>query len=274
MRSEWPPTYFVTLCTTASAPSASGRCSAGVAKVLSTTTRAPCSCAAALTAAMSTIFSIGFDGVSIHTSVVSGVIAPLDGAEVGEVDGREAHAPLAEHPREQSVGAAVHVVGEHHVVARPKGEQQGRLGAEAAREREPARAPFEGGEGELERLARRVAAPGVVPHLRLADLGLRVGGGLVDRHVDGPVRSVGVLPGVDRSGLEPQFAPRAFIRHRCLQSVIASRAATASLVPEARRRRRHPHALAPRASPCASRRARARTRPRTSWSHPGSPHSQ
>ena len=67
--------YFVTLCTTASAPSTSGRCRAGVANVLSTTTRAPCSWVTAHTAPMSTIFSSGFDGVSIQTSFVAGVSA-------------------------------------------------------------------------------------------------------------------------------------------------------------------------------------------------------
>ena len=68
--------YFVTLWTTTSAPSASGRCSAGVANVLSTTTVAPASCATAATAAMSTIFSSGFDGVSIQTNRVSSRSAP------------------------------------------------------------------------------------------------------------------------------------------------------------------------------------------------------
>ena len=75
IRSEWPPMYFVTLCTTASAPSSSGRWSTGVANVLSTTTRAPASCAIAATAGRSTILSIGFDGVSTHTSLVLGRIA-------------------------------------------------------------------------------------------------------------------------------------------------------------------------------------------------------
>ena len=40
-RSACPPRYFVTLCTTTSAPSSSGRCSSGVAKVLSTAVRTP-----------------------------------------------------------------------------------------------------------------------------------------------------------------------------------------------------------------------------------------
>ena len=68
--------YFVTLWTTASAPSSSGRCSAGVANVLSTTTRAPASCAAWATAPTSTTRSIGFDGVSSQTTRVSSRRAP------------------------------------------------------------------------------------------------------------------------------------------------------------------------------------------------------
>ena len=63
--------YFVTLCTTTSAPSASGRCAAGVANVLSTTTFAPPACAAEDTASMSTILSVGLDGVSTQTNRVS-----------------------------------------------------------------------------------------------------------------------------------------------------------------------------------------------------------
>ena len=71
--SEWPPRYFVVEWTTTSAPSESGRCRYGVAKVLSTTVRAPRSAAKPATAAMSTIDSSGFDGVSTHTIFVSGV---------------------------------------------------------------------------------------------------------------------------------------------------------------------------------------------------------
>ena len=63
--------YFVTLWTTMSAPSCSGRCRTGVANVLSTTTSAPAACATEATASMSTIFSSGFDGVSIQTTRVS-----------------------------------------------------------------------------------------------------------------------------------------------------------------------------------------------------------
>jgi hypothetical protein len=67
--------YFVTLCTTTSAPSSNGCCKAGDANVLSTTTRAPEACASAATASMSTTLSIGFDGVSTQTKRVVGRIA-------------------------------------------------------------------------------------------------------------------------------------------------------------------------------------------------------
>ena len=59
-------------CITMSAPSASGRCSSGVAKVLSTTTIAPDARPIPARLAMSLIFINGFDGVSIH-SIDTGV---------------------------------------------------------------------------------------------------------------------------------------------------------------------------------------------------------
>src|SRR5262249_60457365 len=66
--SECATTYVVVECTTMSAPSASGCCRYGEANVLSTTTTAPTECARSATAAMSTIFSSGFVGVSTHTT--------------------------------------------------------------------------------------------------------------------------------------------------------------------------------------------------------------
>ena len=56
--------YLVVEYTTASAPSSSGCCSTGDAKVLSTTTLVPCACATAEVAAMSAMPSNGLDGVS------------------------------------------------------------------------------------------------------------------------------------------------------------------------------------------------------------------
>ncbi len=64
--SEWPPRYFVAECTTASAPSSIGRCTIGVANVLSTATIAPR--LRSTTPAMSTTFSSGFVGVSTQIS--------------------------------------------------------------------------------------------------------------------------------------------------------------------------------------------------------------
>ena len=61
-------------CTTAPAPSSSGRWWTGVANVLSTATSASAP-AASITPATSITLSAGFVGVSTHTSRVSGRIA-------------------------------------------------------------------------------------------------------------------------------------------------------------------------------------------------------
>ena len=75
--SECPPRYFVVECTTAAAPSSSGRWLTGVANVLSTTmTASP----RATTAARSTVLSVGFVGVSTQTSFVSGRTACATGS--------------------------------------------------------------------------------------------------------------------------------------------------------------------------------------------------
>ena len=78
--SEWPLRYLVAECITRCAPSSSGRCTIGEAKVLSTTTRKPCLRAICATAAMSTILSIGLVGVSIQTIFVFGPIAASNAA--------------------------------------------------------------------------------------------------------------------------------------------------------------------------------------------------
>ena len=91
--------YFVTLWTTTSAPSASGRCSAGEANVLSTTTRAPAACATAATAWMSTIFSSGFDGrLDPHEPGRRGGSPPAQRVEVREVARRHREPPRPEAP--------------------------------------------------------------------------------------------------------------------------------------------------------------------------------
>ena len=80
--------YFVSECTTKSAPSCSGRVATGEAKVESTTTsRTPRPCASADSAAMSDSRMIGFAGVSIHSIFVSGrmAAATIAGSDVSVV---------------------------------------------------------------------------------------------------------------------------------------------------------------------------------------------
>ena len=62
--SPWPLIYFVMLCRTRSAPSASGYCTGGGANVLSTTTLIFFSPAIWATAEISVIFMVGLVGVS------------------------------------------------------------------------------------------------------------------------------------------------------------------------------------------------------------------
>ena len=68
IRSEWPEMYFVALWTTTSAPSSSGRCSSGVAKVASTATAAPAAWAPSISRSSSATPISGLVGVSTHSS--------------------------------------------------------------------------------------------------------------------------------------------------------------------------------------------------------------
>src|SRR5579872_3562189 len=70
-----PERYLVIECMLTSAPSSSGRCSSGVAQVLSHATRAPDFLAIAVIARMSQTVSRGFDGVSVQINRVPGVTA-------------------------------------------------------------------------------------------------------------------------------------------------------------------------------------------------------
>ena len=75
MLSLWPFRYLVVLCSTRSQPKASGRCSAGLAKVLSTTTATLRRWATSAAAARSVSLIIGLVGVSSSSSRVVGWIA-------------------------------------------------------------------------------------------------------------------------------------------------------------------------------------------------------
>src|SRR5437867_6537208 len=63
--SQCPPKYFVVECRIRSAPRSNGRCNTG-AQVLSQIKSAPASCTISATAARSTTFNNGLDGVSAH----------------------------------------------------------------------------------------------------------------------------------------------------------------------------------------------------------------
>ena len=105
---------------TMSAPSSSGRCRYGDAKVLSTTSSAPARVRRPRrAAAMSTTFSSGLVGVSIHTSRVSASRCAARSVLQFGVEIRRTHAPRLVDLREQAVGPAVHVVHGHHAVAGP-----------------------------------------------------------------------------------------------------------------------------------------------------------
>ena len=70
--SLWPPMYLVAECTTTSAPNSMGRQIAGEAKVESTTSEAPASCAICASAGRSETVIVGLDSVSVKTTRVSG----------------------------------------------------------------------------------------------------------------------------------------------------------------------------------------------------------
>ena len=161
-------------CTTASAPSASGCWRYGVAKVLSTTTRASRACAS---------LRDGRDvddrraaGWSASRSRPSGSRrATRRRARRGRARSTAVHvdAEALVHARDEPERAAVRVGREDHVVAGIERAQDRVLGREAAREREPVPRAFERREARLERGARRVAAARVLVAPVLADRVLR-----------------------------------------------------------------------------------------------------
>ena len=142
--SEWPARYFVAEWKTMSAPIVSGRWRAGDANVLSTTIsgRRPPSAArrstVAATAAMSTTLSSGFVGVSNQTSRVRSDSASQSTSgpaarSTYEVVDTGALADLLE----VAVRAAVDVVPDDDLVARPRQLGDRRRGRRPRREREP-----------------------------------------------------------------------------------------------------------------------------------------
>ena len=129
--SLWPFRNFVVLWTTRSAPKSIGRWTYGLANVLSTTTTTSRACAISQAAVRSVSRSVGLVGVSRNSIRVAGRIAfsiasSFDVVHVGEVE-----LILPQHPLEQSIGAAVCVVGDDDVIARLEERHDGALGGHA-----------------------------------------------------------------------------------------------------------------------------------------------
>ena len=116
MTRPWPSRYLVPEWMTRSAPSVTGRCSAGLQKQLSTASSAPPACAISASAAMSQTSVSGLVGVSANSSRVVGVIAARHAA--GSVCDTKLvlDAELRE-VLEQLDRRAEHALRAHHVVA-------------------------------------------------------------------------------------------------------------------------------------------------------------
>ena len=181
-----------------SAPKSIGRCTYGLANVLSTTTATPRSCATAHAAARSVSRSIGLVGVSRNSIFVFGRIAARDRRDVRRVDVGEVELILPQHALEQPVGAAVGVVGDDDVVAGLRAASSPRRSAAMPEANANAALPsLDGGDVGLQRRARRVLRPRVLVALVHAQCLLDVGGCLVDRGDDGAGRWVRFLAGMD-----------------------------------------------------------------------------
>ena len=196
--------YLVVECTTTSAPRASGCCRYGLAKVLSTTSRAPAPCAISATRR-----DVGDAEQRVGGRLHPDRLRTVGAARPVQQPGRWCRRPTTPRPSardlgEEPEGAAVGVVGDHDVVARHEQRtQQAVLGGQAGGEGEAAAAALQGGEVLLQGGTGRVRAAAVlVAAAQSADAVLLVRGHLVDGRYDRPGRRVGGLPRVDREGLE------------------------------------------------------------------------
>ena len=198
-----PPRYLVVLCITRSAPSASGCCSTGLAKVLSQPSRAPRACASAASAARSLTRSNGFDGVSTHSSVAPGSSALPRRVEVGGVDELGAAAPARQDLAQLPGGAVVAVRRAHHATARRCEREDGERRGRARRERDGLVPALERRDGLLERAAIRVAAARVGVAVRVAAVGAALEGRReVDRLAQRAGGGIGLAARVHGQGLQ------------------------------------------------------------------------
>ncbi len=200
--SEWPDRYFVTLCTTTSAPVSSGRCRIGVAKVLSTTSSAPAAADRAPSASRSTTLSIGLVGDSAQTRSAPCTASAVAAASVRSTS-RTVSRPLLLHPPQHLQAAVVGVrPGDHDTALRRQVQRRcdgGQPGRE--RRRHPA---LEGADRALEHLPGRVAVAAVTD-LPAGVVGRRHH----QRRVHRPVRLPGWPAGGHRHGGRGQRRRRA-----------------------------------------------------------------
>ena len=207
MMSEWPFKYLVVECTTMSKPCSSGRCTSGLAKVLSATAMMPrarqMSAMAAQVGQLQHRVGRRFDPHHLRFRAQRGQQV----LGIGQVDIAELVAGRAPaHALEQPVGAAVHVVAGDDVAARVEQFQHGRDGRQARGEGEGRAAAFQVGHAALERPARGIVRAAIVEALVHAGAVLHEGGGGVNGRHDGARRRVGRLAGVDDARGEAALA--------------------------------------------------------------------
>ena len=206
--SEWPFRYLVVECTTMSKPSSSGRCTHGLAKVLSATAED-----AALARDLGDRRQVGELEQRIgrrldpdHAACSGGIAARRLARSVRSTKLKlEPGAALA-HALEQAKGAAVEVVARDDVRAGVEQLEHRRDRRQARGEREACAAALQVGDAALEGEARRVVRAAVVEALVHARARLHVGRGRVDRRHDRAGRRIGRLAGVDRAGGESVLA--------------------------------------------------------------------
>ena len=198
--SEWPLRYFVVECITMSAPSASGLCSTGDRKVLSTLTSTPLR--------VGDLRHAGNVGehhqriarrLDVHELRVR-LHRRFDGGQVAGVDVLDLDAVAAHDLVEEADGAGIHVARADDVVAGAQHGHQRRDGRHAGGEGVAAGAAFERGQRRLQPVARGVAGARVVPAAVAADAGEFKGRGKVNGHIHRARQRVRVLPGMDGKG--------------------------------------------------------------------------
>ena len=179
-----------------SAPSSSGRVSTGVANVLSTPSSTPRRRAISAQAAMSVIDSSGLPGVSIHNSLVRGVMARSSAARSVESTSVTSMPDAVDHLVQQPIGAAVDIGAGHDVIAWLK-QHVTQWWRPCPRQRPARRSRLRARPASLEGLARGIAAARIVELAPLAGPRLHEGRGQMNRRHDRAGGRVGLLADVD-----------------------------------------------------------------------------